>query len=63
MPQPTNATKATIIALVNAAFALAIAFDIVLTQAQQGAILAFVNAGLAAYVGITYKDSPKRIAE
>jgi hypothetical protein len=56
----TNATKATIIALVNAAFALLVAFDIFLTAAQQGAILAFLNLALAAYVGATYKNSPKR---
>ena len=59
----TNATKATVIALVNAAFALAVAFDVVLTEAQQGAIIAFVNVALAAYVGLTYKDSPKRIPD
>lgn len=59
----TNATKAVILGLVNAAFGLCIAFDIILTTAQQGAIVAFVDLALTAWIGITYKNSPKRIPD
>ena len=63
MPQPTNATKANIIGLVNAAMFLVVAFGVSLTDAQQGAIGGFVNAALILWVGLTYKDSPKRVPE
>lgn len=59
----TNAVKAGIIALVNAALGLLVAFDVALSQLQQGAVLAFVNAALALWVSLTYKDSPKRIPD
>jgi hypothetical protein len=61
--QPTNATKATIIALVNAAFGLLAVFDVALTETQKGAIASFVNLAMLAYVGFTYRDSPKRIPD
>lgn len=59
----TNATKAAIIAVVNAALGLLVAFDVALTQAQTGAILTLANAALGLWVGLTYKDSAKRIPD
>ena len=59
----TNATKAGIIALVNAGLGLLVAFDIALSQVQQGAVLAFVNASLGLWVALSYKASPKRIPD
>lgn len=57
----TNATKAQIIAVVNALLGLLIAFDIVFTQTQLSAIDVFVNAVLALFVGLTYTQSAKRV--
>lgn len=57
----TNATKAVIITVLNAGLGLAVAFGVSLSDAQTAAILGFGNAVLAAVVGLTYKDSPKRI--
>ena len=59
----TNATKATVIAVLNAALGLAVAFGVPLTETQTGAILAFGNAALALVVGLTYKSSPARIPD
>lgn len=59
----TNATKANIIAAVNAGLALVIAFGVSLSDAQTAAIVAGVNAALVLYVGLSYKTSPKRIAD
>jgi hypothetical protein len=59
----TNATKAGVIAVVNALLGLAVSFDIALTQAQTGAILAATNAVLGLWVALTYKDSAKRIPD
>lgn len=56
----TNATKAQIIAAVNALLGLAVAFDVVLTQAQIGAVDVAVNAVLSLLVGLTFKQSPRR---
>ena len=57
----TNATKAVIITVLNAGLGLAVACGVSLSDAQTAAILGFGNAVLAAVVGLTYKDSPKRI--
>ena len=57
----TNATKAVIITVLSAGLGLAVAFGVSLSDAQTAAILGFGNAVLAAVVGLTYKDSPKRI--
>lgn len=57
----TNATKALLIAVFNSALALAAAFGLSLSDAQTAALTGFVNAVLAAWVGLTYKNSPKRI--
>ncbi|MCR4341588.1 MAG: hypothetical protein NUW01_17065 [Gemmatimonadaceae bacterium] len=59
----TNSTKAQVLALINALLLLAVAFDVALTQAQIGAIGVAVNAVLAVWVGLTYKDSAKRIPD
>ena len=59
----TNASKASIIALLNAALGLAIAFDVPLSDVQQNAIMVFGNAALALWVGLTYKSSQKRIPD
>lgn len=56
----TNATKAHIIAAINAALGLLIVFNIVLTEAQIGAVDVIANAIMGAYVALTYKNSPKR---
>lgn len=57
----TNATKATIISAINGLLGLAIAFNIVLTQAQIGAIDVAVNGVLGLFVLLTFKSSSKRI--
>jgi uncharacterized MnhB-related membrane protein len=59
----TNATKANIIALVNAIFGLLTAFDVAFTEAQKGAIIAVVNALFAVFVTTTYTQSRKRLAD
>jgi len=59
----TNAIKAQIIALVNAALIAAIAFGVPLSDAQIGGIGLVVNTALSLYVALTYKSSPKRVAE
>lgn len=59
----TNATKAVVVALVNACVALVIAFGVALTDAQQFAIALTANTALTAWVALTYKNSPKRIPD
>lgn len=59
----TNAQKAGIIAVLNAALGLAVVFGAPLTETQIGAILGFANAVLGLFVAVTYKDSPKRIPD
>lgn len=57
----SNATKAQVIALVNAVLGLLGAFNIgSMTDAQKGAIIVTANAFLAVVVGVTYKQSAKR---
>ena len=58
----TNATKALIIAVVNAGFGVALAFNLPLTDVQIGSLLLLVNAALSLVVGLTYKNSPKRVS-
>jgi hypothetical protein len=58
----TNATKAVVISVVNGGLGLLAAFNVALTQPQIGAIDVFVNAALSAWVLLTYKSSPKRVA-
>lgn len=57
----TNATKAQIIVLINAIFALLQAFGVDFSDEQQGATLVLVNAVLALWVGLTYQSSRKRL--
>lgn len=58
----TNATRAQIVAFVNAALVLVVSFGIDVTDAQQAGVTAVVNAALSLWIGLTYKSSPKRIA-
>jgi hypothetical protein len=59
----TNATKALLIAFVNAGLALIAAFGVSLSDAQSAAVVTFVNAGLALWIAMTYKESAKRIPD
>ena len=59
----TNATKAGAIALVNALLGAAVAFGAPLSDAQVGAVLTVANAALGLWVGLTYKNSSKRLPE
>jgi hypothetical protein len=63
LKHPTNATKAQILAAVNALIVLVTAFGLELSADQIGAITLTVNALFSAYIGLTYKQSPKRVAE
>jgi len=56
----TNAVKAQIIVLVNAVMMLLLAFGVDLSDKQQGAIGAAVNAVLGLWVAFTYQKSHKR---
>ena len=56
----TNATKAQIIATLNALLALVITFHVVLTAAQLGAVDVAGNAVLSLIVALTYTQSPLR---
>lgn len=59
----TNATKAALIAAVNATLGLLIAFDVALSQLQQGAIVSAANVYLGLWVAFTYGRSRKRIPD
>lgn len=59
----TNATKAAVIAVLNAALGLLVAFGVSLTEVQTAAILALGNSVLALWVGLTYKNSPTRVPD
>lgn len=59
----TNATKALIIAAINALLVLIVAFGVTLSDGQNAAITGAVNAVLAIYVALTYTNSPKRIPD
>jgi hypothetical protein len=56
----TNATKALLLAVLNAALGVAIVFGAPLTSAQTGAIVTLGNAVGALAVALTYKRSRKR---
>jgi hypothetical protein len=60
LAEMTNATKAQIIAFVNAALVLILAFGVDISDQQQAAITGAVNALLALWVGVTYEMSHKR---
>ena len=57
----TNATKANIIAALNALLGVLITFHVFLTQAQLGAIDVAANAILALIIGLTFTESAKRV--
>ena len=59
----TNATKAQVIALVNAVLGILLAFHVVLTTEQLGAVQTAVNAGLGLIVAMTFTQSSKRVQE
>lgn len=59
----TNASKAGIIALINAGIQVADEFGLDLSESQTTALSVFVNAGLALWVLLTKQNSPKRIPE
>lgn len=63
LPKLTNATKAQIIVVVNTVLTLVGSFGFDLSNDQLTAITAVVNAVLGLWVGLTYKDSPKRIPD
>lgn len=59
----TNAVKAQIIVLVNAFMGLLTAFGVEFSDTQQGSVVVFVNAVLALWVLLTYKNSHKRVED
>lgn len=59
----TNATKANVIAALNALLGLLIAFGVPLSDTQTASILVFANTLGAVLIGFTYKDSAKRVPE
>lgn len=59
----TNATKASLIAVLNAGLGLAVLFGLDLSPDQIAGVLAFANAVGALAVGLTYKNSPTRIPD
>lgn len=59
----TNATKALVITAVNSLIALPALFGVGLDAVQQSGIAVAVNAVLALVVGLTYKNSAKRVAD
>jgi hypothetical protein len=63
LPELTNATKAQIIVVINTIIALAASFGFDLSNEQMAAITTAANAVLGLWVGLTYKDSPKRIPD
>lgn len=56
----TNAVKAQIIVVVNAALAMLVAFGVNVSDGQQAAIQGGVNALLGLWVAATYHKSPYR---
>jgi hypothetical protein len=59
----TNATKANLIAVLNAVLIAATLFGLDLSDEQVLAVMGVANALGVLAVGMTYKDSPKRIPE
>lgn len=56
----SNATKAQIVLVINALLGVAVAFHVVFTQTQVGAMQIAANAVLSLFVGATYTQSSKR---
>lgn len=59
----TNATKANVIAAINALLALLVSFGVNLSEAQTAGTVAFINALLVIWVSVTYRDSVKRVPD
>lgn len=59
----TNATRALVIAAINAGLGLAVAFHVPLSMAQAGAVITFANTVLSLWVAFTFKNSPKRVSD
>jgi len=59
----TNATKAAILGVINAALGAAVAFGAPLSEVQLGAIFAIANTVAVLIVALTYKDSKKRVPD
>lgn len=59
----TNATKANVIGVLNAGLGVAMLFGLAISVEQAGGLLALANALGVLIVGLTYKDSPKRVDE
>lgn len=59
----TNATKANVIAFINTFLVLLVSFGVSLSDGQQAALIGCVNAALVLWIGLTYKDSSKRIPD
>lgn len=59
----TNATKANVIAAVNAALTLIVSFGANVSDGQQAAITGAVNAILVLWISLTYTQSAKRIPD
>jgi hypothetical protein len=59
----TNAVRAQIVVAVNAILAVVASFGFNVSDNQMGTISLAVNAILGVWVALTYKDSPKRIAD
>lgn len=63
LPAMTNAVRAQIVVAVNAILAVVASFGFNVSDNQMGTISLAVNAILGVWVALTYKDSPKRIAD
>jgi hypothetical protein len=59
----TNATKALVISVLNAALGVAVVFGVSITEVQTGAIMVLANSVGALVVALTYKRSAKRIPD
>lgn len=59
----TNATKANLLAAINALLGVLVLFGVDLTADQMAGILTAVNALAVLIIGLTYKKSPKRVEE
>ena len=63
MIQTSNATKAQLVVLANALLVLVTSFGVEVSDAQQAGITGFVNAALSVWIGLTYKQSSRRIPD
>lgn len=59
----TGATNAALMGLINAIMGLAVAFNLPLTDSQQGSIIAVANAFMVVFVLLTRQNSPSRTGD